>query len=195
MDYLYGVYVYRELTSISATIGTAGYATYYTPYALDFSGVSGLTAYTATVSGSKVTLTQVGNVPAETGVILKGDAGTYNIPVIASSTTDKGDLKGSASAVTKSETDGNAIYVLNKVGENVGFYKLDGTLEAGRAYLDIPEVSDARMLTFVIEGETTAIANVKSVAADNGCYNLNGQRVAAPQKGLYIVNGKKVIVK
>ena len=181
---------------ISATITSdAGYATYYTPYALDFSEVENLKAYTAKVSGNKVTLTQVDNVPAETGVILKGDADTYNIPVIASSATAKGDLKGSASAVTESETDGNAIYVLNKVDENVGFYKLDGTLDAGKAYLDIPAVSGARMLTFVIEGETTAIANVKSVAADNGCYNLNGQRVAAPQKGLYIVNGKKVIVK
>ena len=188
---------YLTLTpsKVSTTITDAGWATLYTANALNFSGVENLTAYIATVDGNKVTLTQVGNVPAETGVILKGDAGTYNIPVIASSTTDKGDLKGSASAVTESETDGNAIYVLNKVDENVGFYRLAGTLEAGRAYLDIPAVSDARMLTFVIEGETTAIANVKSVAADNGCYNLNGQRVAAPQKGLYIVNGKKVIVK
>ena len=189
---------YLTLTpsKVSTTITDAGWATLYTANALNFSEVENLTAYTATVSGNKVTLTQVDNVPAETGVILKGNADTYTIPVIASSTTAKGDLKGATADVTQaSASTGNTIYVLNKVGENVGFYKLDGTLEAGRAYLDIPEVSDARMLTFVIEGETTAIANVKSVAADNGCYNLNGQRVAAPQKGLYIVNGKKVIVK
>ena len=184
-------------STVSATIGAAGWATFIAPYALDFSS-TGLTAYTATTDGTTVTLTEVTEVAAGTGVVLKGDAKTYEIPVIESSDTEKGQLKGSATAdLTFDAEAANDYYmlVLNS-SSKAQFKKLSsGTIAAGKAYLAIAKsTEEARVMNVVFAG-TTAIKAIETVAADNNVYNLAGQRVAAPQKGLYIVNGKKVIVK
>ena len=71
------------------------------------------------------------------------------------------------------------------VGQNRGYLNLSG-LE-----------TSARGLNFIsLEGETTGINAVKQEVKTNGVFfNLAGQRVAQPAKGLYIVNGKKVIMK
>ena len=189
-----------KVESVSATITSAGWATLYTPYALDFSGVTGLEAYTAAVSESAVTLTKVNNVPAGTGVVLKGAANTYNIPVIASSTTDKGHLLGSATEATDYNAyDGYTLYMLKMVNEKAQFVPMtSGSLAAGKAYLKIASgaSSTARSLNVVFADETTGIQTVQGegIAVD-GYFNLSGQRVSQPTKGLYIVNGKKIIVK
>ena len=177
-------------STVSATIGAAGYATFIAPYALDFSGVTGLKAYTASLTGTTVTLKQVDDVPAGTGVVLEGAANTYSIPVIGSSTTEKGDLKGSN---TDAKTaDGNQ-YVLALQGSDVQFTLVnDGTeIAAGKAYLE--KAAGVRSLSVVKAGEATAIKAIETEAAAGEVYNLAGQRVAAPQKGLYIVGGKKII--
>jgi hypothetical protein len=74
-----------------------------------------------------------------------------------------------------------------------------GTLAANKAYLEIPAGAGARALSIVFddEQETTAIESVapKAVAKDNIYYDLQGRRVAQPTRGLYIVNGKKVVIK
>ena len=88
----------------------------------------------------------------------------------------------------------NGVFVLATHNGTTAFYKWNGgRLGSGRVYLPVP--SSARQIIFFDE-EATGIADVKSeTATDNRCYNLNGQRVAQPQKGLYIVNGKKIIKK
>ena len=76
----------------------------------------------------------------------------------------------------------------------MGFYKLgDGVVvPAGKAYLTAP----AAGRDFIGFGtETTGIKNVESVKGEGEVYNLKGQRVAAPTKGLYVVDGKKVVLK
>ena len=75
-DYMVGDYIYVKISNYPATITSAGWATLYTPYALDFSGIDGLTAYTATLDGETVILTAVNDVPANTGVVLKGTEGS-----------------------------------------------------------------------------------------------------------------------
>ena len=192
-----------KVTNKSVTIDDAGWATLYTPYALDFSEVAGLTAYTATLSDNTITLTEVDNVPANTGVVLKGAAADYEIPVALSSETAKGDLKGSATAaLTYSATATKDYYVLALNDDyEVQFTKLiSGSIAAGKAYLEVPKPAaneaTARTLEVVIAGETTGITEVEKANAESGAvYNLAGQRVAQPANGLYIVNGKKVIVK
>ncbi len=175
------------------TIGDNGWATAIAAKALDFSGVSGLTAYTATLADSKVTLKEVQNVPAGTGVVLKGTAGAYSVPFTDASTTDKGDLLGSYDETTEMVST-NTYYGLTMKDGNAVFAKLNqGTIPAGKAYLMV-EGSNARSF-FDIEGETTAIEAVNSIVENGTFYNLQGQRINAPQKGLYIVNGKKVIIK
>ena len=180
----------------NATITAAGWATLYTTCPLDFSGVEGLTAYTATLDGSTVTLTEVADVPANTGVVLKGEANTYEIPAIASSETAKGDLEGSATDINVEDDALNVYYVLAKTGdEDARFAKVtSGTIAAGKSFLKVAK-NGARESYSIGGIAPTAIESIQALQENGELFNLNGQRVAAPQKGLYIVNGKKVIMK
>lgn len=182
--------------TVPAAITAAGWATLYTNCPLDFSGVEGLTAYTATLDGSTVTLTEVDDVPANTGVVLKGAANTYEIPAIASSETAKGSLEGSATDINVEEDALNVYYVLAKTGdEDARFAKVTtGTIAAGKAFLKVAK-NGARESYSIGGIAPTAIESIQALQENGELFNLNGQRVAAPQKGLYIVNGKKVIMK
>ncbi len=144
----------------SVTITDDGWATFYTDKALAFSGIKGLTAYTAKRDGSTVTLTPVDNVPANTGVVLKGDAKTYNIPIIASSTTDKGELQGSATTATAFDAHAavGGIYVLGLNDTNKAQFEktTSGNVPAGKPYLLVPTAEEpSSPLLVVIAGATT----------------------------------------
>ena len=203
LDYVYVQRVSDVPATISAEITTAGWATLYTDYALDFSKVEGLTAYTATCDGEKVTLTLVDDVPAKTGVVLKGATKAYDIPLTPNSDTAKGDLKGSTTAelaYNNAATKDYYMLALNEETTEVQFTLLgSGSIAAGKAYLELPKkttAAEARVLNVVFAGETTGIAEVATAGAENGAiYNLSGQRVSKPANGLYIVNGKKVVIK
>ena len=181
-------------TTPTATITSAGYATFSSDKNVDFSANDGLTVYTAKDKGTSVTLNEVESkkVPANTAVVLKGEAGDYTGTIVASADAlTNNDLK-----IAEENLQGNGnIYVLNKVNGKVGFYKLSstGTLEKGKAYLETE--NPAPFLGF--DGDdTTGIYSVeRGVLSVEGCYTLDGRRVAQPTKGLYIVNGKKVIIK
>lgn len=195
------IYVYTKQT---VNIGSTGWATLYTPCALDFSGVSGLTAYTATCDGSTVTLTEVSNVQAGTGVILKGTPNTnYDIPVTGSSSTAKGHLTGeflNATAYNKFSDPEYTIYVLTPVdaGANVQFNPVtSGSIAAGKAFLKVASSSGARSMDVVFADDVTGISQIENgeLKKEDSVYNLSGQRVSQIKKGLYIVNGRKVINK
>ncbi len=183
------------------TISDAGWATLYAPYALDFSTLSSnFTAYTATLDESTVTLTPVSDVPANTGVVLKGTAGSYNIPWAASSETVQGSLTGNASAATAYDgVTGYDLYMLAINGENEAqFTKVtSGTIAAGKAYLPVAQGSGVKAFNVVFNDTATAVNEVSSKAAaeDAVIYNLAGQRMNKVQKGINIINGKKFIVK
>ena len=148
------------------------------------------------MSGDKVILTEVASkkVPANTGVILKGATANANV-------IEKADaLAGNEleiSAGTKTSTDAKTVYALAEKGGVVGFYKVKAGayVPAGKCYIQIAVAGAPDFLGF--EGEATGVNEVKEVneVNDNSWYNLAGQRVAQPTKGLYIVNGKKVIIK
>ena len=189
-----------DITKTVIVASAAGWATLFTPDALDFENVENLTAYTASVSENTVTLTEVKNVPANTGVVLKGAADTYSVPVIANSETAQGDLKGSATdGLTYDENAEYDYYMLaiNKQNQAQFTKLISGTIAAGKAYLVLSKATGARSLNVVFEDETTTDINVvENLQLTNDDYfNLSGQRVAVPQKGLYIVNGKKVVKK
>lgn len=200
IDYIYVVKT-GEFT-VPATITEAGWATLYTDYDLDFSRVEGLTAYTATCDGQKVTLTEVSDVPVSTGVVLKGAPDTYNIPLKEEgSTTDRGDLEGSTTeSMAFDDYSGYDLYILVQNGQGqVQFTKMtSGEVAAGKAYLPVMQTDDSgeARLNVVFENETTGISTVAAAEqAADAVYSLSGQRVATPKKGLYIVNGKKMIIK
>ena len=185
-----------ELVSIT----DAGYATYVSDNDLDYEGVTGLKAYQATLSGSKITFTKVTTVPAGEGVLLQGEEGDYNVPVTtgvaAWDADDNAFVRGTGAAVPTSDG-GNHNYILSGGAAGIGFYQADDkTVDTNRAYLQTT-TSGARIgLNF--DDETTGISAVENVEPSTSktvVFNLNGQRIANPSKGLYIVNGKKVIIK
>ena len=203
--YLYkkttGAATYSLGTPKSVTVGDSKYATYCSNEGLDFSA-SDVKAYTAKVDGNKVVLTQVANdiVPANTGVILYCEtAGNYDIPVIkTSATVSDNEMVGvTESTPVAWTTDDKYNYILqNGVFNNAN----GGNLKANRAYLHTTydvTATGARALVMVFDGETTGITDNKRETITNSreFYNLNGQRVAQPTKGLYIVNGHKVVIR
>ena len=171
-------------------------STYVTPTALDFTGIGGLTAYVATGKGTgTVLMSPVTAVPANTPLLLVGTAGTpYSVPVAAeASAPGTNYLKKGPETFTGTEENK---YILWTDGK---FHLVAaGTLAANKAYLDLAGTS-ARELSIAFEddGETTAISEVRGLKSEvrGEYFNLNGQRVAQPTKGLYIVNGRKVVIK
>ena len=186
--------------SINIEVTSAGYATYCYTEALDFTNVEGLTAYRATVTvtatESKVDFQPVTKVPAGEGVLLKGEAKTYSIPVIASADAIENDFIGVLKETEITET---GIFVLLDGGNGTGFYKTKSafTVGAHTAYLPAQAGGNGAREFIAIDDNTTTGVN----SIDNGqltidnVYNLNGQRVNNAKKGLYIVNGKKVVIK
>ena len=192
------IYLYEKEDEPTPTetvkVTAAKYATYCSENALDFSD-SGLTAYIAKVDDdNKVTFETVTKVPAYTGVLLKANAaGDFTVP----SASSKDDVTGNAFIGVTEETDVNetGIYVLLNGDAGVGFYKTKYafTVGAHTAYLPA-DVAGAR--SFIAIDEATAIEDIAAETMTNGeVYNLQGQRVVKAQKGLYIINGKKVVIK
>ena len=185
--------------SITATVGTAGYATFCTTATCKVP--SGLTAYTAAYNATsgKVDLTEVadGIIPANNGVILKGTAKKYTMET---ATSDVKELTGNelvGLTEKKVVTEADNIYILVKDGGVVKFGKsASGTIAAGKAYLPISDASGAKVIDMNI-GETTGINTVATEKVEDGAYyTLSGVKTTAPVKGmLYIHNGKKYIAK
>ena len=181
------------------TIPAAGYMTYCnTTKALSFAGVK---AYkVSNVGATSVTLEEITEAPANTPVILNATAGTYGLGIVASAAEVSGN-KLLVSDGTATTTDANTVYALASKGDPavVGFYKVKaGTkVPAGKCYLSVAVTSAPEYLGFEGEGNTTGMNDVRSKMEEGRgeFYNLNGQRVAQPTKGLYIVNGKKYVVK
>ena len=199
-----------SLVSVSVTITAAKYATYCSPHKLDFSA-TGITVYKAKVNGSVVKMTEIsdGIVPANTGVILYKDvdaATTIAVPVTTTDATiTDNELVGTTvrTLVAKQSGD-NFNYILQNGQDGIVFNMATESgayMPANRAYLSTAyDASDngARLMVVFDEGDTTGIDTVNSekVTANSVAYNLQGRRVVNPKKGgLYIVNGKKIVVK
>lgn len=188
-------------TTTDITLSAAGMGTFSSTTAYELP--EGLTAYTATCDGSKVTLTKVedGIVAANQGVVFSGEKnGKYTLtPSTKESTTDwtKNELKNTASAAYTTDSADQSTYVL--IANNNGngqFARLNGgqTIPVGKAYLKV-DANAAKTLSLSF-GETNGINAVENNVEQNGAYyTLSGQKTMKPAKGLYIHNGKKYIAK
>lgn len=186
--------------SHSVTITDAEWATLV--LGCDATIPAGVKAYAVSAVGDGyANLTQVtGTIPANEAVLLNAVAGTYEFKYAAGSTPVENELVGT---VFDTNVAADA-YVLSAQGEPavVGFYRAKLNLEentkfknnAFKAYLPATDGGEARFLVFNFGGET-AIENIQGAenAADAVVYDLAGRRVQKAQKGLYIVNGVKVI--
>jgi hypothetical protein len=185
-------------------VGGKNYATTYLPFPVVLSEAA---AYTVKVNGKQAEYTLAGDeIPAGEAVLLISDASTLTATIQETTTTvGDNDLKGVLVKTAKADLQGKTPVVLNQKNDKVGFYKLaDGSsLSANRAYLSYVEGTTPQPAkAFFEEGfelggnEATAIENIENGAFENGAvYNLQGQRVVKAQKGVFIQNGKKVVVK
>lgn len=187
--------------NVTVTVTDAGMATFCSEYALDFTGKS-VYAYKASVAGNNISFNRVYQIPARTGVLLRnpqGGAASVEVPVISSADAITGNaFVGTLTTINPlTATSGSFTnYILFNGTEGLGFYQAnDNIVGAGKAFLQVPGEAKT-FIAFEEEGEATGINNVnRETMTHNGCYNLNGQRVENPTKGLYIVNGKKVVLK
>ena len=195
---------FKEIIEIpTVNVGSTGFATFCSPVDMDFSSVTDIKAYIASgfnPSTGTLVLTRVTEVPAGEGLYIVGDEGSYNVPATTTDMVYSNLLKGVTTATTISPTDGdNTNFILANGSHGVGFYTLSaaGELAAGKAYLQLPtaSVASVKAINVVFNDEETAIKDVEQSPNVQGIYNLQGQQVNAPRRGLYIINGKKVIIK
>jgi hypothetical protein len=176
------------------------YSTLVSPYPLDFTN-SGLKAYLAKYANDVVTYTDVSKVPANTPVLVCGETAgqEYSIDFLKqedNNNTDDVTANGLQGSATETTTCDGTQYGLGVVDNKLGWYKMtEGTLAAGKAYLSISSSSAKSFYEIpatIVTGISTVNADKK---ADDVYYDLMGRRVYAPQHGVYIHNGKKVVVK
>ena len=191
-------------TSDIVSVGADGLATYCPAFDMDFSEAKEIAAYKANISGNEVLLERVYSVAAGEGVLLRslnGGEVTEDVAIKATEKDEGNAFVGVLEAKTLQETDGNVTnFVLSKVDGEVGFFKANDTkISAWKAYLPVEDYTAetaAKGLSLVFD-DATGISNVTAQpsAEDDAIYTLSGVRVANPTKGIYIKNGKKMVVK
>lgn len=188
--------------AVSGTISESGWNTFSSNYKLDLSTITNGTVYVATAtSGSNVTLTSTtAKVASGEGLMIKGTPGDeFTIAATADAATLTGDnlLVGLPTGGTVAKNNNNYVFGW-ATASDPGFYLVNATepvLGAGKAYLHTNSALGAR-LAFNFDENPTAINNVQhSTFNVQQVFDLQGRKVAQPTKGLYIINGKKVIVK
>lgn len=195
---------YNCTVTLSTTVTTLGYASFSWPKALDFTN-SGLTAYIATsCNNSSMHLEPVTKVPANTGLILKGTVGSENSYSLE--TTDDESLDDVSENMLTYNTTGvyevttNNVYVLSNLDDGrPGFYLAGQGIHVGqyKSYLVLSENPARKGLSFdEAEGTVTEmVAPYQKPTTCNDYVDLQGRRVKNPEKGVYVVNGKKRIIK
>ena len=187
-------------------VSAAGYATYFNS-AKAYTLPTGCEGYVF-FEGKLQNLYNEGDpVPANEPLVIKAEAGTY---VLNFTTTEKqsfksaemNDLEGTDEETALPADDNYYFYALslNSAGElnSVGFYWMNGTGAAftngaHKAYLKLAKNNGAGIKAFVFGDEETAIKSVEAENASEAIYDLSGRRVSKALKGLYIINGKKVV--
>ena len=203
--------VYERVYEVEVTVNQYGSGTYCSEHPLDFSEVTGLKAYAATGYNSyakEVTLTRVKTANDGVGLFIMGTPGKYTVPVIEHSYDNSLNmLVGTMEKVTLNSVSdcgkyANYKYTIKSGMSTPMFYQFsDGSsYSAWRAYLQIPVEwlysSQSKSIGIRFdEGETTDIGNLGSCdEALPVYYDLNGRAVLNPESGVYILNGKKVLI-
>ena len=205
----------EEVTYLPVPINTTvGFGTLYSPVALKgedtyYAQDQRLEFYYGVkeenVGGNdKLRLTKLtGDIPAENGFIVRYKGGVnettgcvyMKIADSAPALPGRNELTGTLETVAKPTT--GTVYTLQNKNNTLGLYKYTGaTVKGGKAYYLLVDDEAASMgFVFDFEGQTTGVESIEVNADNQVIYDLSGRRVAKAGKGLYIINGKKVLVK
>ena len=194
---------YKCTATLSTTVTTLGYATFSWPKALDFTG-SGLTAFIATSCTGSLHLESVTKVPANTGLILKGVAGSENTYQLE--TTDDDALDDVSANLLTSNTSGaytvttDNVYVLSNLDNGTpGFYLAANGVHVGqyKSYLVLSTNPARRQLAF--DETPTALSTIHEGRQwmTDAVYDMQGREVKSQtvRKGVYVKNGKKMVIR
>lgn len=177
------------------------YATFSSASACEFAGAD---VFTVNVEGENIVLNEVASkqVPANTGVLVKSTANAVTVTRLESAPAIEGTnlLKPASEQMTEGFKFYKLAYDNYTEKTGLGFYwgAAEGgafTVKPGLAYLAVPQAQAANVKGFSFDGTQTGINGVEATTAKGAIYNLNGQRVEKAQRGIYIQNGKKFIVK
>lgn len=182
-------------SNVDATISSAGWATYVSKKAIDFT-CSPVKAFVAKydAKANTITLNKVKQIPANTPVVLKGNAGSYIFQQISSAKAPDNDLKFNTKDFVVPED--KTYYGLAMKGKGCGFYPVEKgeTVPAYKSYILISDPSTAK--SFYSFSLATGIHPTVWRPVQSGIrYNLSGQRVGDSYKGVVIENGRKIVVK
>lgn len=184
----------------TVSVSDAGYATYATKYNVEVPENNDVKVMTVTVNedNSTITLNEIPAntaIPAGTGILVKAAQGNHDFVVTSK---EGAPLKKNSliAATTDVPSDGATFFALTTLSDGkVGFALVANgvVIPAGKAYLEVAKGTPAKF--FSLDGEATGINSVKTAKADGAYYTLEGVKTTKPVKGLYIHNGKKIVVK
>jgi len=186
-----------KLASSEISVSDAGFTTYTTQS--DVSFPYGVTAYKATqVNTNTIHLESVDNVPAGTPLVIQAAEGTYTLNYSSSATSITDNILLSSDGSVKG--DGSTKWALAKFEDEIGFNVVGNnvTIPAGKAYLNIPSTPGVKAFLSFDFSDADGIQEIEKnqeLMANGQIFNLAGQRLSKMQKGINIVNGKKILVK
>jgi len=189
-------------------IPEAGWASFSSVNNLDFNKVEEISAYYVDAANEGMAnIVKIDNPSGNTGLILSGDPGIYDIPVVAFGEKPEVNLLVPTcnGEVTLSPTgEGNWVYAFGyKPNDytNVGFYTIyeNRTIAIKHSYLktnnDALVNAGVNFIRIILENPTGIKSAEFNRQMNENIYDLQGRKVAIPSKGIYIVNGKKVLLK
>lgn len=200
----------NAFTTNALTVGTvrSNIATYSSPFPVNLP--DDVDAYIAKQEGNNIVLQRItGALPANTGVILSSETAKKDcIPTVRTTeplatvnaednklvaTTGKAVPADVTAYILSKDKDNNSKAVFKKLSSNAS----NRTIAQYKAYLKLDGAQSAQLMNFAFAGsDLTGIQNVTETSAKSKtAYDLAGRKVGKLQKGIYIVNGKKVIVK
>ena len=181
-------WIVEEVTSLPVTIGSLGLATLYSPVGL--TAPDGVKVYAATQYETYIHFDEVEAVKAGTGVLVEAEPGTYAFTVASNEADYSSALVGSVATITTSSISAT-VYTLQSgpafkqyTGENVtGFRSHIEAESAGVKAFDI------------IFDDATGITSPSCETEEEATiyYNVAGQRLSKIQKGINIINNKKIL--
>lgn len=182
----------RDIDVTTEESADGNFASAYLPVAVDMP--EGLKAYSGKVDGEVLALTEVkGTVPAETGVLLKGEeAKVYTLPIVDDevSPLENNELQGS---LIYKATEGMPYFLLSVTKDKADYQPVTADYLTGNAaWIDGTGITAPNGLTLDFGGQV-GINQVEADKKNSKIYDLTGRRVKRPVKGIYIQNGQKVI--
>lgn len=191
---------------VAASPGEGFYWTTFYSNACNYQAPEGTEVYKVNLNGTKITMNRIedGIVTRCQGVVLKSTIENITMTKIDEESSDDyygNSLWGTSSRITNPDP-GNVYVLGNKESAGVAFYKLKstGTIRANKAYLKANNSAAANaFFNFDFDATATGVDSINAQENEENAevkiYDLQGRRVANPGKGIYIVNGKKVLMK